>query len=95
MYSPQGARFQATCPCFASDASRERLRNRLRSSFRCWPLLQDAEAAAAAAPPLVGSMHIEDIGQLPPDDGDGPGDDATIDEIQDYFLKRQQVHVGN
>ena len=53
--------------------------------------LQAAEAAAAAAPPPPGSMRIEDLGQPPPGSGDAPGDDATIDDIQDYFLKRQQV----
>jgi hypothetical protein len=56
--------------------------------LHCWPLLQEAEAAAAAAP---AGCHVEDISQPAPGDEGAPGDDATIDEIQDYFLKRQQV----
>lgn len=43
-----------------------------------------------AAP--AGGTHIaEELGQVSSGDEDAPGDDATIEEIQDYFLTRQQV----
>lgn len=47
--------------------------------------------AASAESPSDGATRIEDLGQVSPDAEDAPGDDATIEDIQAYFLKRQQV----
>ncbi len=91
--------FHATYLCSGSGASKSELGyrlhwiNMLEARFRSLhldnrPLLQEAEAAAAAAP---AGCSVEDISQPPPDDELAPGDDATIGEIQAYFLKRQQV----
>lgn len=55
--------------------------------------LTAAQAAAAERRGAAGAGSVQELGQAREYSAPGvePGDDASIEEIQDYFVKRQRV----